>query len=214
MVTYTKVSSLFGDLLDIGSPRVDGMLMMPKDPYTYVEAALQAPPSPDYMPSPKEPEQAPPLPEFPLPAAILLIADSPRYITKSDPEEYPEEDDEDPEEDPADYPIDREDVEEEEEFSGDDVDDEEEDEDEEEEENPALADSVPPPPGHRTTARISIPVQAPVPFMSEAEFERLIALLTPPPFLLTPYSSLLPQIPSLLLPSSPAYPLGYRSMMI
>nr|GEZ33276.1 hypothetical protein [Tanacetum cinerariifolium] len=143
MVTYTKVSSLFGDLLDIGSPRVDGMLMMPKDPYAYVEAALQAPPSPDYMPGPKELEQAPPLPEFvpepiypkfippegdvvpiveqPLPAAILLIADSPRYITKSDPKEYPEEDDEDPEEDPADYPIDREDVEEEEEFSGDDV---------------------------------------------------------------------------------------------
>nr|GEX21683.1 hypothetical protein [Tanacetum cinerariifolium] len=234
-VTYTKVSSLFGDLSDIGSLRVGGMLMMPKDPYAYVEAAFQAPPSPNYMPGPEEPEQAPPPPEFvpkpvypkfippegdvvpveeqPLPAAILLIADSPRYITESNLDEYPEKDDEDPDEDPADYPIDREDVDEGEEFFVDDVDDEEEDkdEDEEEEENPAPVDAVPPPPGHRTTARISIPVQAPVPFLSEAEFERLIALPTPPPSPLTPYSSPLPQIPSLPLPSSPAYPLAPRS---
>nr|GFD31798.1 hypothetical protein [Tanacetum cinerariifolium] len=38
--------------------------MMPEDPYGYVVAAFQAPPSPDYMPGSKEPEQAPPLPEF------------------------------------------------------------------------------------------------------------------------------------------------------
>ncbi|GKD11444.1 hypothetical protein Tco_1191129, partial [Tanacetum coccineum] len=35
---------------------------MPEDPY--VEAALQVPPSPDYVSGPEEPEQAPPLPDY------------------------------------------------------------------------------------------------------------------------------------------------------
>ncbi|GKF53759.1 hypothetical protein Tco_0160669, partial [Tanacetum coccineum] len=35
---------------------------MSEDPY--VEAALQAPPSPDYVPGPEEPEHAPPLPDY------------------------------------------------------------------------------------------------------------------------------------------------------
>ncbi|GJY28825.1 putative reverse transcriptase domain-containing protein [Tanacetum coccineum] len=55
-VTYTEVSSSFKDLSDIGSPGVDGLPMMPEDPYAYVEAALQAPPSLDYMPALEEPE--------------------------------------------------------------------------------------------------------------------------------------------------------------
>nr|GFA07082.1 hypothetical protein [Tanacetum cinerariifolium] len=38
--------------------------MMLEDPYAYAVAAFQAPPSSDYVPGPKEPEQAPPLPEF------------------------------------------------------------------------------------------------------------------------------------------------------
>ncbi|GJY20325.1 hypothetical protein Tco_0392891, partial [Tanacetum coccineum] len=101
-VTYTAVSSPFGGMSDIGSPGVDGPPMMPEDPYAYVVAAFQAPPSPDYVPGPEEPEQAPLLPEFvpepvylkfmppeedvvpveeqPLPAAVFPIADSPRYI--------------------------------------------------------------------------------------------------------------------------------------
>nr|GEY89671.1 hypothetical protein [Tanacetum cinerariifolium] len=66
-VTYTEVSSSFEDLSDIGSSRADdhehlelpGML---EDPY--VEVALQAPPSPDYIPSLGEPEQTPPLPDY------------------------------------------------------------------------------------------------------------------------------------------------------
>nr|GEV05277.1 Gag-Pol polyprotein [Tanacetum cinerariifolium] len=142
MVTYTKVSSPFKDLSDIGSPRVDGVPMMPEDPYAYVEAALQAPPSPDY--------------------------------------------------DPVDYPTDREDEEDEDESSANDDANEEEDEekDAEEEEHLALANSIPPPPVHHITAWISIPVQALVPFLSEAE------------------------IPSLPLPISPTYPLGYRAAMI
>ncbi|GJR55499.1 hypothetical protein Tco_1406020 [Tanacetum coccineum] len=66
-VTHTEVSSPFEDLSDIGSPRADEHELleppyMPEDPY--LEAALQAPPSPDYMPGPEEPEQAPPSPDY------------------------------------------------------------------------------------------------------------------------------------------------------
>ncbi|GKG20238.1 hypothetical protein Tco_0380039, partial [Tanacetum coccineum] len=63
-VTYTEVSSLFADLSDIGSPGVDGPPVMPEDPYAYVVAAFQAPPSPDYVPGPEEPKQAPPSPVY------------------------------------------------------------------------------------------------------------------------------------------------------
>ncbi|GJS09567.1 hypothetical protein Tco_0366363 [Tanacetum coccineum] len=249
-VTYTAISSPFEGLSDIGYQGVDGPPMMPEDLYAYVVAAFQAPPSLDYVPGPEEPEQAPLLPEFvpelvypefmppkddvlpveerPLPAAVSLTADSPGYIPESDPKEDPEEDDdEDPEEDPVDYPTDRD--EEEEEPSRDEADDEDEDEDdeEEEEEHPAPADSVPPPLVHRTIARISIPAQAPVPFLSEEEVERFLAISNPPPSLLTPLSSPLPQIPSPPLsaspplpvsspplPVSPTHPLGYRAAMI
>ncbi|GJX44709.1 hypothetical protein Tco_0261385 [Tanacetum coccineum] len=54
-VTYTEVSSPFEDLSDIGSPGVDGLPMMQEDPYAYVEAALQALPSPDYVPGLEHP---------------------------------------------------------------------------------------------------------------------------------------------------------------
>ncbi|GJV61605.1 hypothetical protein Tco_1467705 [Tanacetum coccineum] len=126
-VTYTEVSSPFEDLSDIGSLRAivhvyDGLPMMSEDPYVYVVAAFQAPPSPDYVPGPEELEQEPP---------------SPAFVPEHDPEE----------EDPADYPTDRDDDEEEESF-GDDADEEDEDEDEddeEDEEHLAPADSVPPP---------------------------------------------------------------------
>ncbi|GJY74864.1 reverse transcriptase domain-containing protein [Tanacetum coccineum] len=92
-ITDTEVSSPYEDLSDIGSPRADDheflkLPYMPEDPY--VEAALQAPPSPNYVPGPEEPEQAPP---------------SPDYVPEVDPEADPgEDDDEDPEEDPIDYP--------------------------------------------------------------------------------------------------------------
>nr|GEY72407.1 hypothetical protein [Tanacetum cinerariifolium] len=68
--------------------------MIPKDPYAYVEAALQALPSPDY-------DDVLPAEEQPLHAAVLPNADSPRHILESNPEE----DDEDPEEDLVDYPL-------------------------------------------------------------------------------------------------------------
>ncbi|GJV80683.1 hypothetical protein Tco_1516553 [Tanacetum coccineum] len=238
MVTYTAVSSPFEDGSDIGSPGVDGLPIMPEDPYAYIMVAYQVPPSPDYMPGPEEP-QSPPLLDFvpepmypeympqedeilpaeeqPLPAAASPTADSPGYVPESDPEEEPEEDDEDPEEDPADYPADRDD---------DDDEDEDEDEDEEEEEeHPAPADSVPP--VHRMTARISIRDEPSISLPPREEVERLLALTTPPPSPLTPLSSPLPQIPSPLLPASPPAsvlpasppaspirPLGYRAAMI
>ncbi|GJV96011.1 hypothetical protein Tco_1547588 [Tanacetum coccineum] len=243
-VTNTDVSSEFEDLSDIGSPGVivhkyDGLPMMPEDTYAYVEAAMQEPAPPDYVPDPVYPEFMQPeddvLPaeEQPLPTVVSPTTDSPGYITESDPEEDPkEEDDEDPEEDPADYPTDRDD-DEEEESSRDDADDEEEDEgkdEEEEEEHLASTDSIPPPPPlpvYRTTARISIRAQIPTLLPSEAEVDRLLALPTPPPSPLTPLSSPLPQISSspLLvspplpispspLPASPTHSLGYRAAMI
>ncbi|GJU01373.1 putative reverse transcriptase domain-containing protein [Tanacetum coccineum] len=192
---------------------------------TYTEAAIQEPPPPNFVPEPVYPEFMPPkddvLPaeEQPLPAAVSQTADSLGYITESNPEEDPEEDDEDPEEDPPDYPTDRDGKEE---SSGDDAEDEKEDEgeDEEEDEHLALAESVPPL-AYRTTARMSIRAQTPVPFPSEEEVDRLLALPSPPPSPLTTYSSPLPQIPSpplpispLPLPASPTNSLGYRDAMI
>ncbi|GKF63374.1 hypothetical protein Tco_0186822 [Tanacetum coccineum] len=147
-----------------------------------------------------------PAEEQPLPAAV-----SPTVNSDSDPEEDEEDPEEDPQEDPTDYPADGgDDNDDDDESSDDDEDDveEEEDEDKEEEEHLASADSIPSP-AYRTTARISIPAQAPVPFLSEAEVERLLSLSTPPPSPLTPLYSTLPQIPSPPLPASLTYPLGY-----
>ncbi|GJQ95871.1 hypothetical protein Tco_0007010 [Tanacetum coccineum] len=54
-VTYTAVSSPFGGLSNIRSLRVDGPPVMPEDPYAYVVATFQAPPSPDYLSGPEYP---------------------------------------------------------------------------------------------------------------------------------------------------------------
>ncbi|GJR48282.1 hypothetical protein Tco_1316385 [Tanacetum coccineum] len=189
-VTYTSVSFPVEEDSDIGSPGVDGPPMMPEDPYAYIMAAYEVPPSPDYIPGPEgppspdyvpgpeEPEQAPPspvyLPYVPEPVYpeyippeddVFLTEEQPLHAatspTAESPGYIPESDpEEDPEEDPADYTADRED------------DDNDKDEDEEEEEeHPAPADSVP-------------------------LIERLFALTTPPPSPLTPLSSPLPHIPS------------------
>nr|GEV37506.1 hypothetical protein [Tanacetum cinerariifolium] len=84
---------------------------MLKDPY--LEVALQATPSPDYIPGPEEPEQAPSLPDY-VPglehANDEIVAEdqqyaedssptaqSPEYVPEADLEAHPEEDDdEDP----------------------------------------------------------------------------------------------------------------------
>ncbi|GJR08202.1 hypothetical protein Tco_0790854 [Tanacetum coccineum] len=170
-VTYTSVSE---DDSDIGSPGVDGPPIMPEDPYAYIMAAYEVPPSPDYIPSPEVP---PSLDYIPGPE----VPPSPDYIPspESDPEEEPEEDNEDPEEDPADYPADR---------------DDDDDEEEEEEEHPAPSDFVPH--VYRMTARISIRDEPFISLPPREEVERLLALTTLPPSPLTPLSSPLPQIPS------------------
>ncbi|GKC07252.1 hypothetical protein Tco_0998862, partial [Tanacetum coccineum] len=158
---------------DVGSPGVivygyDGLPMHPVDP-----------PSPDYMPGPKEPEQAPPsldyvpgpeYPEYLAPADDEIVAEdqpyadyaspvalSLGYVVDSDPEE-------DSEDGPVDYPTDGGDDDDDDDDSSDD------DEEEEEEEHLASTDSV-------IAPAVDL---APMPFPSEAEVERLLALPTPP----------------------------------
>ncbi|GJS38043.1 hypothetical protein Tco_0536425 [Tanacetum coccineum] len=234
-VTYTEVSCPFKGLLDIGSLRANDyeyleLPWMPEDPY--VEAALQATPSLDYVPGLEEPEQAPPSPDYvPGPEHAM--------IEISDPEADPEEDDdEDPEEDPADGGDDGDDEE------GSSEDDEDDDMDikagdEEEEEHPAPADSVvvalpaadqapsaeetesfetdesaatpPPHPAYRVTARISIPAPVPTPVWSDAEIPSPPLPPIPSPSL--PLSPLLTVL-SLAPPPSPIRSLGYRAAMI
>ncbi|GKE94162.1 hypothetical protein Tco_1579017, partial [Tanacetum coccineum] len=217
-VTHTEISSPFEDLLDIRSLGVvglehEGLPWMLDDPY--VQVALQAPPSPDYIPGPEEPE-SPPLPDF-------VPEPSPDYVPESDPEADPEEDDdEDPEEDPVDYPADGGDDDDDEDESSEDDDevDIEADDYEDEEDHPAPANSVvvalpaadqapyaeetepfetdesaatpSPHPAYRVTARISIPAPVPTPVWSNAEVARLLAISTPPSSPLSPWSSPLP----------------------
>ncbi|GKF02554.1 hypothetical protein Tco_0029477 [Tanacetum coccineum] len=100
IVTYTEIPSPYEDLSDIGSQGAEGPI-------------FQDPPSPDYVPGPKEPEQAPPSPiyvpfvpepvypeflpeddvlpaeEQPLPIAASPTTESPGYIPESDPVEDP-----------------------------------------------------------------------------------------------------------------------------
>ncbi|GKD98468.1 hypothetical protein Tco_1382365 [Tanacetum coccineum] len=203
----------------------------------------QHPPSPDYLPGSKEPEQAPlspdyvpdpeyseylvpsdagaPMEEQPLLDDASPIALSPGYIADSDPEE-------DPKADPADYLADRGDDADDESSDDDDDDDDEEEEeeqevsedDDEDEEHPALADSY------------TIPADNPVPTAEDTEaFKKDESAPTPYAYAPTPpspsplslLSSPLPQIPlpPLPLPSlpttSPTYveaPLGYRAARI
>ncbi|GJY17625.1 hypothetical protein Tco_0389116 [Tanacetum coccineum] len=140
-VTYTAVSSPFRGLSDIGSPGVDGPLVMPEDPYAYM----------------------------PLPAAVSPTSDSPGYIADSGPEEDEEDPEENPINYPADGG-DNDDDDDDDESSDDDEDDDdvEEDEDEEEEEHPASADSILSP-IHCVTARISIRAQTPVSLSSDTK---------------------------------------------
>ncbi|GKB20060.1 hypothetical protein Tco_0853983 [Tanacetum coccineum] len=133
-----------------------------------------APPSPDYIPGPKDP-QTPPVPQD------EDEPESPRYVTESDPEEDPEEyEDDETKDGSVDYPMDGGD-------DGDDDDgdpswddandedeDEEDEEDEEEEEHLAPADS---------TTVIPVDEPASISLPPEAEVERLLAMNTPSPSL-------------------------------
>ncbi|GJZ28931.1 hypothetical protein Tco_0573578 [Tanacetum coccineum] len=210
--------------------------------YTDSEPGRQAaPPSPDYIPGPEEP-QTPPVPqdederepifiqphdpdyvpepmypeyipledehvfsaeEHPLLPVVSPTAESPGYVTESDPEEY---EDDEIEDGPVDYPMDggEEGDDDDGDSSGDDADDEDEDEEDKEEveEHLAPADSAvivptvelvsppegtepvtPPPSTDITTtgARINVRLQASISLPPEAEVERLLAMPTPPP---------------------------------
>ncbi|GKB57576.1 hypothetical protein Tco_0913762, partial [Tanacetum coccineum] len=199
----------------IGSPRADDyeyleLPWMPED--SYVEAALQAPPSLDYVPGPEEPEQAPPSPDYvpgpehaddeivaedqPYAEDASPTAQSPDYVPKSDPEADPESMG-GTHEDTRRHPW----------------------RDEEEEEHLAPADSVVvalPATDQAPSAEETEPFEtdeSAARLPSDAEVARLLAISTPPSSPLSPWSSPLPQIPS---PSLPLLPpsLGYRAAMI
>ncbi|GJU16581.1 hypothetical protein Tco_1144547 [Tanacetum coccineum] len=179
---------------------------------------------PDYVPEPIYPEYIPledehefPAEEQPLPPVDSPTAESPGYVTESDPEEDPEEyEDDETEDGPVDYPMDGGDDGDDDDgdSSRDDANDEDEDDedDEEEEEHLAPADStivvpvdepvfppegiepVIPPPSTDITigARITVRPQTSISLPPEAEVERLLAMTTPspsPPVSLSPPSA-------------------------
>ncbi|GJT24867.1 hypothetical protein Tco_0894804 [Tanacetum coccineum] len=202
-VTYTSVSIPVEDDSDIGSPGVDGPPIMPEDPYAYIMAAYQVPPSPDYIPGPEVPPspdyipglEVPPLPDY------IPSPEEPQspplldFVPESDLEEEPEED---PKEDLADYPADRDDACHTYSISTRKSIRDYEEEDEEEEEHLAPADYT----------VVALPAVDHVPSEEETEpFETDECAATPPspPSPLIPYSSPLPQIPSppLPIPSPP-----------
>nr|GEW60357.1 retrotransposon protein, putative, Ty3-gypsy subclass [Tanacetum cinerariifolium] len=89
------------------------------------------------------------------------------------------------------------------------------------------AATPPPRPAYRVTGRMSIRPQTSISLPLDTEIAKLMAIPTPPPSPLSPLSSPLPPIlsplahilsqplpPSLPLPTSPTYPLGYQATMI
>nr|GFC15189.1 hypothetical protein [Tanacetum cinerariifolium] len=183
------------------------------DPYAYVVAAFQAPPSPDYVPGLEHPPSPVYVPEFvlqpvypkfmpakddilpakeePLPTAALPTTESPGYIDESDPDEDREED---PEEDPADYPTDGGDEDDDKDESSDDDDiDIEGDEEEDEYLAPVGSTAVTlPPVDHAPSAEETEP------------FETDESAATPPPnpaYRITARMSIRPQTP-ISLPSN------------
>nr|GEV65621.1 hypothetical protein [Tanacetum cinerariifolium] len=184
---------------------VNGYFGMPMDPLDpYVQLVMEAPPSPDYIPGPEAPSSpdyilgpgAPPSPDYipgleypeylppaddvllakekPLPVAVSPIAESPGYITDSEPEMELEEEDGDDEKQRG-------------ERGGVPSSDcslhsfipasEDSDKTEPFEEGETAA--TPPPFGYRVVARISVRPHIPMPFHSELEVERLLAIPTP-----------------------------------
>ncbi|GJS79199.1 putative reverse transcriptase domain-containing protein [Tanacetum coccineum] len=136
-----------------------------------------APPSPNYVPGPKHADDEIVTEDQPYTEDASPTAQSPDYVSESDPEVDPKEGgDEDPKEDPVDYPADgRDDGDDEDEPSEDDKDDDvdiEADEDEEVEEHPAPADSV----------VVALPAGDQAPSVEETElFETNESAATPPP---------------------------------
>nr|GEZ33298.1 hypothetical protein [Tanacetum cinerariifolium] len=197
IITYTAVSSPYGGLLDIGSPGIDGPPVMPEDPYAYVVAAFQAPPSPDYVSGP----EYPPSPKFVLEPVYLKFMPAEDDIQPA--EEQPLHvvaspttksrgyiDESDPEEDLVDYPADGGDEgDDEDESSDDDEDDDIDIEGDEEDEYLAPADST----------AVALPAIDQAPSAEETEpFETDESAATPPlhpAYRVTVRMSIRPQTP-------------------
>ncbi|GJR56624.1 hypothetical protein Tco_1407145 [Tanacetum coccineum] len=216
------------------APPLQDYIPGPKDPHTLPVPQDEDEREPmfvqahdlDYVPEPIYPKYIPlednheiPAKEQPLPPVDSPTAESPGYVTESDPEEDPEEyEDDETEDGPVNYPMDGEDDRDDDDgdSSGDDADGEDEDdedeEEEEEEEHLALANSaivvhvdepvfppertepVIPPPSTDITigARITVRPQTSISFSLEAEVERLLTITTPspsPPISLSPPST-------------------------
>nr|GEZ14912.1 putative reverse transcriptase domain-containing protein [Tanacetum cinerariifolium] len=178
-ITYTSMSSY--------EVIVNGYYGMPMDPLDpYVQLVMEAPPSPDYIPGPEylpPADDVLPAEEQPLPVAVSPTAESPGYITESEPEIEPEEedgDDEKSEEDSIEYLTsggDDDADDDGDDLSEDDADDEDEEEssDSEEEEEEHLAPTVPSPALHSS-----------IPAFEDSDktepFEEGETPATPPPF--------------------------------
>nr|GEU90988.1 hypothetical protein [Tanacetum cinerariifolium] len=185
---------------------------------------IPGPEYPEYLPPA---DDVLPAEEQPLPAAVSPTVESPGYITNSEPEMEPEEedgDDEKSEGDSIEYPTSRGD-DDDDDLSEDYANEEESSDNEEEDEEhlaltvpaPALHSSIPapedsdetepfeegetattPPPfGYRVAARISVQPYILMPFCSELEVERLLAIPTPP---LSPVSPTSYPLPPFLMP--------------
>nr|GEV19187.1 hypothetical protein [Tanacetum cinerariifolium] len=134
----------------------------------------------DYIPGPEYPEYLPPVEEQPLPAAVSPTAESPGYITDSEPEMDPEEedgDDKESEEDYINYPTSRgDDDADDADLLEDDADDENEEEssDSEEEEEEHLALTVP-------ALALHSSISASKDFDEKEPFEEGETAATPPP---------------------------------
>ncbi|GJT97045.1 hypothetical protein Tco_1092563 [Tanacetum coccineum] len=90
-ITYTAVSSPYEDLSDIGSPRADDhelleLPYMPEDPY--FEAALQAPPSPDYEAC-RRSRHAPPIGSHSKLGRIIQVSNDADYRHSREPDYVP-----------------------------------------------------------------------------------------------------------------------------
>ncbi|GJS65572.1 hypothetical protein Tco_0680136 [Tanacetum coccineum] len=203
---------------------------------------------PDYMPKPIYPDYIPLEDEHeflaeeqPLPHIDSPTAETPGYVTKSDPEEDLEEyQDDETEDGPVDYPMDGEDDGDDDDgdSSGDDADGEDEDdEDEDEDEHLAPADSaivvpvdehvfppegtepVIPPPSTDITigARITVWPQTSISLPPEAEVERLLAMTTPspsPPISLSPPSARERLVRSMAPPAHSSPPSAHLSPLL
>nr|GEV20419.1 retrotransposon protein, putative, Ty3-gypsy subclass [Tanacetum cinerariifolium] len=202
-ITYTSMSSY--------EVIVNGPKAPPSPDYI---PGPEAPPLPDYIPGPKYQEYLPPTDdvfpakEQPLPAAVSPTAVLPGYIADSEPEMDPEEEDGDDEKfegDSIEYPTSNSEEEEEEHlaptvpapalhsfiFAF-------EDSDQTEPFEGGKTAATPPPSAYRVAARISVRPHIPMPFRSESEVERLLAIPTPP--LLSPVSPTSYPLPPFLMP--------------